>query len=90
MTCKVNEAVALNRAEVARWVRDHGVVAIKADKTHNPPEIDQLLMELGNAGRVIPFYAIYPGRGGDPITFGGLITQQQVLDALEQAGGVRR
>ena len=86
MTCQANEAVALNRAEVAKWVRQHAVVALKADKTHNDPEIDQLLVELGNAGRVIPFYAIYPGRGGDPMTFGGLITQQQVLDALEQAG----
>jgi thiol:disulfide interchange protein len=86
MTCKTNEAVALNRTEVAKRVRQLEAVTLKADKTQASPEIDKLLVELGNAGRVIPFYAIYPGRGGDPITFGGLISQQQVLDALEQAG----
>ena len=86
MTCKTNEAVALNRTEVAKRVRQLEAVTLKADKTQASPEIDKLLVELGNAGRVIPFYAIYPGRGRDPITFGGLISQQQVLDALEQAG----
>ena len=86
MTCKTNEAVALNRTEVAKRVRQLEAVTLKADKTQASPEIDKLLVELGNAGRVIPFYAVYPGRGGDPITFGGLISQQQVLDALEQAG----
>ena len=85
MTCKTNEAVALNRSEVKKRVKQLEVVTLKADKTQKSPEIDQLLVELGNTGRVIPFYAIYPGRGGDPITFGGLISQQQVLDALEQA-----
>lgn len=75
----------MNRTEVAKRVRDQSVVTLKADKTQKSPEIDKLLVELGNAGRVIPFYAVYPGRGGDPITFGGLISQQQVLDALEQA-----
>ena len=79
----------MNRAEVAKRVAELKVVTLKADKTQKSPEIDQLLLELGNAGRVIPFYAIYPGRGGEPITFGGLITQQRVLDALQQAGPSR-
>ncbi len=78
----------MNTDEVAKWIRQNGVVAMKADKTQESPDIDQLLVELGNTGRGIPFYAIYPGRGGEPITFDGLITQQQVLDALE-AGGSR-
>ncbi len=86
MTCKYNEAVALNRAEVENLVSENGVVAIKADKTHDSPEIDQLLKELGNEGAVIPYLAIFPGTGGDPITFDGPITQQQVLDALNKAG----
>ena len=86
MTCKTNEAVALNRTEVAKRVQQLDAVTLKADKTQASPEIDQLLVELGNAGRVIPFYAVFPGRGGEPITFGGLISQQQVLDALDQAG----
>jgi thiol:disulfide interchange protein len=79
----------LNTSEVAKTVAKNEVVTIKADKTQTSPEIDQLLVELGNAGRGIPFYAIYPGSGGDPITFDGLITQQQVLTALEEAGPSR-
>jgi len=79
----------LNRIDVKKQLDQLRAVAIKADKTQKSPEIDQLLVELGNAGRVIPYYAIYPGHGGDPITFGGLITKQQVLDALEKAGPSR-
>ncbi|NLX56084.1 MAG: hypothetical protein GXY58_13310 [Planctomycetaceae bacterium] len=86
MTCKTNEAVALNRTEVARRIGQLNAVALKADKTHADPEIDKLLVELGNAGRVIPFYAVFPAGGGEPITLGGLVSQRQVLDALEQAG----
>jgi len=86
MTCKTNEAVALNRTEVARRIEQLNAVALKADKTQADPEIDKLLVELGNAGRVIPFYAVFPAGGGEPITLGGLVSQRQVLDALEQAG----
>ena len=35
---------------------------------------------------MIPYRAICPGAGGDPITFDGPVTQQRVLDALEEAG----
>lgn len=89
MTCKTNEAVALNTTEVAKLVQQNRVVTIKADKTQHNAEIDALLVELGNPGRGIPYYAVYPGRGGDPITMDGLISQQQVLDALQQAGPSR-
>jgi len=80
----------LNRIAVKKLVAQLGAATLKADKTQSNPEIDKLMLELGNKGRVIPFYAVYPGHGGEPITFGGLISQQQVLDALEQAGASRR
>jgi thiol:disulfide interchange protein len=67
-------------------VEENDVVAIKADKTNSRPDIDQLLVELGNDGAVIPFLAIYPGDGSDPITIDGPLTQQMVLDALKEAG----
>lgn len=79
----------MNRTNVVKRLAELKAVALKADKTQKSPEIDQLLLDLGNAGRVIPFYAIYPGSGGEPITFGGLISQQRILDALEQAGPSR-
>jgi thiol:disulfide interchange protein len=76
----------LNTEDVANLVTRNGVIPITADKTQRRPDIDDLLVELGNPGRGIPFYAVYPGGGGEPITFDGLITRQQVLDALERAG----
>ncbi|MCU0958880.1 MAG: hypothetical protein MUF48_02135 [Pirellulaceae bacterium] len=79
----------MNTEEVARLVRQNRVVTIKADKTQSNTEIDALLVELGNPGRGIPYYAFYPGRGGDPLTLDGLISQQQVLDALQAAGPSR-
>ncbi len=76
----------MNRDRVEKLIEKNRVVAIKADKTHANAEIDQLLIELGNDGAVIPFLAIFPGDGSDPITFDGPMTQQTVLDALEEAG----
>ena len=76
----------MNTAEVKSVVKENGVVAIRADKTRTSPEVDALLVELGNTGRGIPFLAIYPGNGDEPILFDGLITQQMVLDALAAAG----
>jgi thiol:disulfide interchange protein DsbD len=67
-------------------MQKNGVVAIKADKTQPAPEIDKLLVELGNTGKAIPFVAIYPGDGGEPITLDGFLTQSQILEALEEAG----
>ena len=76
----------MNRKKVEELVAANDVIAIKADKTNSRPDIDALLVELGNDGAVIPFLAIYPGDGSAPITFDGPITQQMVLDALKEAG----
>jgi suppressor for copper-sensitivity B len=79
--------LALNRKGTAKLVEELGVVPLKADKTREAPEVEALLRELGNASGGIPFYAIFPGNGGAPITFGdGLITQGQVLERLQEAG----
>ncbi len=76
----------MNTSAVKAVVAKNGVVAIRADKTRTSPEVDALLVELGNIGRGIPFVAIYPGKGGEPILFDGLISKQQVLNALKDAG----
>jgi hypothetical protein len=67
-------------------VQKNGVVPLKADKTGDAPEVDALLVELGNISKGIPFYAIFPGNGAPPILFDGLLTQNQVIEKLEQAG----
>ena len=76
----------MNRLKTKRLLAASGIIAIKADKSGEAPDVDQLLVELGNHAKAIPFLAIYPAGGGQPITLSGLVTQDQVLDALTQAG----
>ena len=77
----------MNVKQVKQWVEENHVVPIKADKTRRPsPEVDKLLVELGNAAKAIPFCAVYPADGSEPIILRGPISKQQVLDSLKQAG----
>ncbi len=57
-----------------------------ADKSVANAEIDALLIELGNTGKTLPFFAIFPSDGGEPITFDGPISQGQIVKALLKAG----
>ena len=88
LTCKSNEAVALNQPEVKMFVDSNGVVTLKADKTQPSPEIDELLALLGNKGRSIPFYAVFPAVAPNkPILLDGLFTSPgPILQALRAAG----
>jgi suppressor for copper-sensitivity B len=91
LTCKTNEAVALNTFDTKRRVLDNQVVTLKADKTHRrtSQEVNQLLVELGNFGQTVPFLAIYPAGSDEPILLDGLVTKDQVLSALDRAGPSR-
>ena len=79
----------MNKLTTLSIVKRNGVKTLKADKTVDNPDIDQLLVDLGNMTRAIPFYVIYPGDGGAPITMDGLITPWRVFRALQQAGPSR-
>ena len=77
----------MNSAEVKKVVRELGVVMLKADYSRGDPEITRLLKQLGNPAGSIPFYAVFPARDPRrPIVFGGLITADQVVQALRAAG----
>jgi hypothetical protein len=68
-------------------VDDLGIVALKADKTEEAPEIDQLLGALGNKSGTIPFYAIFPaGKPNQPILMDGILTPARIAEALRRAG----
>jgi len=88
MTCKTNEAVALNTHKTKRVVLKNRVVTLKADKTHRSKagDVNDLLLALGNPAKTIPFVAIYPANGQPPILLDGIITQSQLIAALEKAG----
>ena len=78
-------------ADVTReFITRNKIVALKADKTRESPEIDALLVKLGNRAKAIPFYAIYPaGQPDKPILLDGVFgSPDRVLDALRRAVGM--
>lgn len=87
-TCQTNLIFALNRENVRSVVERNQVVTLKADWTDRGPAIKQALAELNS--RSIPLLAIYPS---DPsqqvIVLPDLLTQSEVVDALQQAGPSR-
>ncbi len=84
-TCKVNLAVAINRAAVKSVVKQNNVIAIKADLTEEHPETNELLKNLNSDS--IPILAIFPAKSPNrPIVLRDLLTQQDVLNALQEAG----
>ncbi len=75
LTCKANEALAIEQPQTRKLIEDHRVVVLKADKTRPAPEVDDLLQKLGNQASAIPFYAIFPARDPNhPILLDGVIT----------------
>ncbi|MCI0493262.1 MAG: thioredoxin family protein, partial [Planctomycetes bacterium] len=87
LTCKANEAVAINHAETRRFIADNGIITLKADKTQPAPEVDALLRKLGNKAGSIPFYAVFPAANPNrPILLDGMFTSPlPILNALRKA-----
>jgi thiol:disulfide interchange protein len=76
----------LNTQETQRFLAENNIEVLVADLTESAPEIDELMVTLGNTGKAIPFYAIYPADGAEPITFSDVpLRQQTLLGYLKQA-----
>ncbi|MHB1035087.1 MAG: protein-disulfide reductase DsbD family protein [Pirellulales bacterium] len=85
LTCKSLEGLVLNTPETGQLVKSNGVVALQADWTRGAPEVTEMLSLLGS--KQVPVLAIFPaGKPNTPIVLRGFFTQQQLLDALTQAG----
>ncbi|NLF09403.1 MAG: hypothetical protein GX594_15700 [Pirellulaceae bacterium] len=84
--CKWNSRWAIERPAVLELLRANDVVPLLADWTDHSPEIKQTLNELGYNS--IPLLAIWPAQppGAEPIVLPDVITQSQLLGALEKAG----
>ena len=92
MTCKLNLATAIETTRVKAAIEANRVVPLLADWTEESPEIKSMLETLQS--RSIPVLAVFPAGGPDepiraPIILRDLITESQVLKALEQAGPSR-
>lgn len=83
--CKYNLAFVFNTPEVAAAVEEYGVVPMLADWTARGPEIGSLIEKLAPGGS-IPLAAVFPaGRPDEPVVMLGIVTKQQVVDALAAA-----
>lgn len=62
VTCKVNEAAAINRDETAKAFEKAGIETMVGDYTRRDPVITRFLAKHGRSG--VPLYLYYPaGRG---------------------------
>ncbi|MEO8493972.1 MAG: hypothetical protein ABI614_02805 [Planctomycetota bacterium] len=80
----------MNTEVTKKFVEEHGIITLRADKTRPAPEVDRLLEQLGNKSGSIPFYAIFPaGSPNKPILMDGVFTSPKpFLEAFEKAGAV--
>jgi thiol:disulfide interchange protein len=85
LNCKTNEEVALNQASTRKLVDKNNVVVLVADLTDPEASGWPLLLE-DLKRKAIPFYAIYPGSGKEPLLLSDLITKSTLQAALEEAG----
>ena len=76
----------MNTKTTQRLVDQYRVKTLKADNTHDAPEVEKLLVELGNINKQIPYLVIYPPNGRKPIILNGPILQSDVTSALQEAG----
>ena len=64
LTCKVNEAAAIEREDTRAALAKAGVVVLRGDWTRRDPVISRFLTAQGAAG--VPLYMWYPAGGGAP------------------------
>jgi thiol:disulfide interchange protein len=82
LTCKVNEAAAIDQTEVRDAFRKAGVTVLEADWTNGDPAITRFLESRGRAG--VPFYLWYmPGR--EPEELPQVLTPAMLVSRAQQA-----
>ncbi len=84
--CKTNMRIAIDTDRVAAAIKSKSVVPMIADFTDFPEHIQEKLDELRCRG--IPVLAFYPaGMMDQPVVLQGLLTESQVLKAIEETTG---
>ncbi len=71
VTCKINEAAAINREETAKAFAAAGIVTLKGDFTRRDADIARFLARHGRSG--VPLYLYYPA-GGEPQVLPQILT----------------
>ena len=84
LTCKANKTLVIDRDPVRSALEAPGVTPMQADWTRPDPRIARYLESFGRYG--IPFNAVYGPSAPDGIVLSELLTAEDVMDALAQAG----
>ncbi|MFN3746224.1 MAG: protein-disulfide reductase DsbD family protein [Hyphomicrobiaceae bacterium] len=85
ITCLVNERTTLSTDAVQQAFRAAGITYLKGDWTNRDPEIGAYLRSFNRDG--LPFYALYPAGGRDPVVLPPVLTEAIVVGEIERAGG---
>jgi thiol:disulfide interchange protein len=85
LTCKLNLKMVIETDDIREALEAKKIVPLLADYTKESPEIKSMLESLKS--RSIPLLAIFPAdRPDQPIVLRDVITKQQLLQAIEDAG----
>lgn len=88
LTCKLNLATAIETQRVKALIEENRVVPLLADWTEESAEIKSMLESLSS--KSIPVLAIFPAnRFDEPIILRDLLSESQVLEAIQRAGPSR-
>ena len=80
LTCKSLEAAVLDTRTIADAIKANGVIVMRADWTHCPPELTHMLDQLGS--RQVPVIAIFSAASpNEPIVLRGGYTSSTLLKA---------
>lgn len=77
VTCKVNEAAAINRDETRAAFEKAGIATMIGDYTRRDPAITRFLAQNGRSG--VPLYIYYPATG-EPRILPQILTQELMLE----------
>lgn len=84
LTCKYNEATALNTRETRDLISKHDVVPLYADYTNESEEIKSWLARFDSIS--VPLTVIFPaGRADQPIILRDVYTKATLLEKLQEA-----
>ena len=78
LTCKVNEGVALERADTAQALEEANALVLRGDWTRRDPDITAFLTQQGVAG--VPLYLWYAPGAAQPERLPQVLTPRSVTD----------
>ena len=83
ITCKANEFLVLETADVQKALGEAEIVPLKADWTTGDETITKALKRYGGEG--VPLYVLIPANPqSDPIVFPSLLTQSRLINEFKR------